>query len=184
MTTTLESREFQAELQRLDTLLEEIERWADPQAQAQVREIVQAILSLHGAGLESLLGHLKSAGESGRPVLDACTRDPLVAGLLLLHGLHPQGVEERVRAALEEVRPALRAHGGNVELVEVREGVVRLRLQGSCHSCPSSTVTMQQTIEQAILGKAPEIGAVELENMEVLVPVGGNGQARLALPLL
>jgi Fe-S cluster biogenesis protein NfuA len=184
MTTTLETSDFQAELQHLDALLQELERWADPQAQSRVREIVQAILRMHSAGLEHLLGHLESAGEPGRTVLATCTRDPLVEGMLLLHGLHPQDVEARVREALEEVRPALRAHGGNVELVEISEDVVRLRLQGNCHSCPSSSVTMQQTIEQAILGKAPEVGAVEVENAEEFVPVGEDGAARRALPLL
>ena len=54
----------------------------------------------------------------------------VLGGLLLLHGLHPLGVEERVLQALEDVRPYLRSHGGNVELVEVSEGVARLRLHG------------------------------------------------------
>ncbi len=63
-----------------------------------------------------------------RRVLDTCAGDEVVAGLLLLHGLHPLDVETRVRQALESVRPLLRSHGGNVELLEVREGVVRLRL--------------------------------------------------------
>jgi Fe-S cluster biogenesis protein NfuA len=104
----------------------------------------------------------------------------VVGGLFLLHGLHPLGVEDRVRQALEGVRPYLRSHGGNVELLGVSDGVVRLRLNGSCHSCPSSAVTMQQTIEEAIYGKAPEVTAVEVEG----APEAEDGRARMALPLV
>jgi Fe-S cluster biogenesis protein NfuA len=81
------------------------------------------------------------------------------------------------------VRPYLRSHGGSVELLGVDDGVVRLRLEGNCHHCPSSAVTMKQTIEEAILGKAPEVAAVEVEGMAEGVPAV-HGGARVALPLL
>jgi Fe-S cluster biogenesis protein NfuA len=183
MTSTLDAKEFQARLQHLDALLQEAEHAADPAARGRLREIVQAILELHGAGLERLLAHVTAAGPAGRGILDACARDDVVGGLLLLHGLHPLGLEERVRQALDGVRPALRTHGGSVELVDVRDGVVRLRLQGNCHHCPSSAVTMQQTVEEAIYGKAPEITVVEVEGMVSEVPSNGDG-ARIALPVL
>ena len=66
---------------------------------------MQAVLGLHGAGLERILTHLDDA------TLDACVRDEIVGGLLLLHGLHPLELEERVREALEQVRPTLQLHG-------------------------------------------------------------------------
>lgn len=181
---TLDAREFQAELQRLDALLREAEDQADPAARSRLRGIVQAVLSLHGAGLERLLGHLADAGEAGRAALDACGRDDVVGGMLLLHGLHPLDVEARVRLALEAVRPALRAHGGNVELLAVEDGVVRLRLHGNCHGCPSSAATMNQTIEEAIYGKAPEVTAIEVEGMAEAPPVPEAGPPRVALPVL
>jgi Fe-S cluster biogenesis protein NfuA len=184
MTNTLDVREFQSRLQRLDVLLREVERFGDPEAQEQTRELVQAVLDLHAAGLERLLEHLGAAGEAGAAVLDACARDDVVAGLLLLHGLHPLDVETRVRQALEGVRPHLRSHGGNVELLEVRDGVVRLRLVGNCDGCPSSAVTMRQTVEEAILGKAPDVIAVEVEGMMEPIPERVNSQARVALPVV
>jgi Fe-S cluster biogenesis protein NfuA len=179
MTDTLDARDFQARLERLDALLQEVERWPDPAARARTQEIVQAVLELHGAGLGRLLERITEAGEPGRAI-----RDDLVRGLLLLHGLHPLDLEARVREALETVRPYLRSHGGNVELLEVSDGVVRLRFQGSCHSCPSSAVTMQQTIEEAILAKAPDVTAVEVEGMVGGTPETADGRARLALPLV
>ncbi|MDR3638151.1 MAG: NifU family protein [Isosphaeraceae bacterium] len=163
MTDPLDAREFQARLQRLDALLQGIERHADPAVRSRTREIVQAILELQGAGLERVLGHMAEAGETGATILDACARDEVAGGLLLLHGLHPLDVEQRVQLALEQVRPYLKSHGGNVELLGIHDGVARLRLEGSCHGCPSSALTMKQTIEEAILGRAPDVVAVEVE---------------------
>ena len=176
--------DFQAGLKRLDALLQEVERFPDPAAQTHMRGTVRAVLDLYGAGIERMLGHVEAAGEAGRAVLDAWAQDPVVGGLLLLHGLHPEGVEARVRQALEEVRPYLRSHGGNVELLGVDEGVVRLRLVGSCHSCPSSAVTMRQTIEEAIVGKAPDVTAVVVEGETEGAPGPAHDGARMALPLV
>ena len=114
-----------------------------------------------------------------------CLRgDDIVGGMLLLHGLHPLEVETRVRKARESVRPYLRSHGGNVELIEVANGIAHLRLDGSCHSCPSSSVTMQQTVEEAIYAKTPEVVAVEVEGLTT-PPFSENGDAsRFTLPIV
>ncbi len=159
-----------------------MESFADPAAQAHTREIVQAMLDLHGAGLERILEHIDAAGEPGAAILrNACIRDEVAAGLLLLHGLHPLDLETRVLQALDQVRPALRTHGGNVELLDVSDGVVRLRLLGSCHGCPSSAVTMKQTIEEAILGQAPDAIAVEVEGAFGSPALTPDGQALVML---
>ena len=184
MISTFDPRQFQTRLERLDALLSEIERCTDPTVLARIREIVQAILDLHGVGLERLLEIVADKGETGSVILNACARDDVVSGLLLLHNLHPLDLEARLHQALEGVRPYLRSHGGNVELLGVQGGVVRLRLQGSCHSCPSSALTMQQTIEEAIYGKAPEVTAIEVEGLAIDSSAHENGRARLALPML
>ena len=182
MSTTLDAREFQKRLQRLDVLLRGVDRFADPTAAAQTREIVQAVLDLHGAGLERILGHLEEAGESGAAVSEALAGDDVVGGLLLLHGLHPLDLEARVLQALEQVRPYLRSHGGNVQLLGIRDGAVRLRLEGSCHGCPSSAVTMRQTIEEAIVARAPDATSVEVEGESAEIPqVTPDGRPLIAL---
>jgi Fe-S cluster biogenesis protein NfuA len=183
MADTFAGRDFQERLRRLDVLLGEVERSGDPASRARAREVVQAVLDLHGAGLERILTHLEEAGEVGRAALDACVGDDVVGGLLLLHRLHPLGLEERVRQALEQVRPHLRSHGGNVELLGVTDGVVRLRLEGSCDGCPSSAVTMRQTIEEAILGKAPDAAGVEVEGLVEHAALGED-RSRFALPVV
>ncbi len=66
-------------------------------------------------------------------------------------------MREKVEAALEKIRPALRADGGDVELVDVKDGVVTVRLTGACGSCPMSTMTLRMGVERVIRKDVPEI---------------------------
>jgi Fe-S cluster biogenesis protein NfuA len=163
MAETLDAREFRARLERLDGLIREVDRLPDPKARDDVREVARAVLDLHGDGLSRILAHLEDAGAAGASIRDALARDEVVAGLLLLHGLHPLPLEARVLQALDQVRPRLRAHAGGVELLGAEDGVVRLRLTGNCHGCPSSAATMRQTVEEAIVRLAPDAVAIEVE---------------------
>ena len=71
-------------------------------------------------------------------------------------------LKARVEKVLEEVRPTLKADGGNVELLDVtKEGVVKLRLTGACGHCPMSTYTLKMGIEQRLKEKIPEVKTVE-----------------------
>lgn len=69
---------------------------------------------------------------------------------------------DRVQAALDRIRPVLRADGGDVELVEVTDsGVVKVRLRGACQGCPMSRMTLKNGIERTILKEIPELKSVE-----------------------
>jgi Fe-S cluster biogenesis protein NfuA len=184
MTTALDPKEFQARLARLEQLISQTERFGDARAQSHTRQVVQAVLELHGIGLERILEHMTQAGEAGRDLLERCAGDDVAGGLLLLHGLHPLDLEARVQQALESVRPYLRSHAGNVELVAVDGDVVRLRLEGSCDGCPSSAVTMRQTIERAIYEKAPDVSAIEVDGLPEPPPPAPIERSRVALPLV
>jgi Fe-S cluster biogenesis protein NfuA len=151
-------------LQRLEALIQGAERLADPAARALVRELVQTLLDYHGSALAHLLACVAEAGESGDALLQRLVHDDLVSSLLLLYELHPLDLTTRVRHALEQVRPLLGSHGGDVELLGVSaEGVVRLRMRGNCHGCPSSAATLSLSIEEAIYQKAPDVAAIEVE---------------------
>ncbi|BAY51152.1 NifU family protein [Thermosynechococcus vestitus] len=69
--------------------------------------------------------------------------------------------QENVEKVLDELRPYLMADGGNVELVEIEGPVVRLRLQGACGACPSSTMTLRMGIERKLKESIPEIAEVQ-----------------------
>jgi len=71
-------------------------------------------------------------------------------------------MREKVEKALEGIRPALQADGGNVELVDVTEdGIVKVRLIGACGCCPMSTRTLKMGIEQRLKEVVPEVKEVE-----------------------
>ncbi len=176
MTTTFDGKAFQAELQRLDGLLREAERSTDPAARAHARALVQAVLALHGAALERLVELLEEAGDAGRTILGACGEDEVVSGLLLLHGLHPQDVDARLQQALDRVRPVLRSQGGEVELLEFGDGVVRVRLHAGGRG---SSAAMRRAVEDAVAGLVPEATAVEIEGVGQDVEDG-----RVPLPML
>lgn len=183
MDGTFDARDFQGRLQRLDDLLHEVQRFADPEAQAHTREIVQALLDLQGLALERILDHLNGSGTGVAEAREACNQDEVVGGLLLLHGLHPLDLKTRVNQAIEQVQPALQSHGGSVSLVEIStEGVIRLRLEGNCQGCPSSAVTMKQTIEEAILARAPDASGLEVEGV-VEEPTTPDGQPLIAISM-
>ena len=71
-------------------------------------------------------------------------------------------MKEKVQAAIEKIRPMLKADGGDVELIDVSDtGVVQVRLQGACSGCPMSQMTLKNGIEKIIKQEVPEVTAVE-----------------------
>lgn len=149
---------------RVEELLERVEQLPDRVGRETAAELTAALVELYGEGLARIMRALEAGGEAATLRRDLGS-DELVSHLLLLHDLHPIPVAERVRDALGEVRPYLESHGGDVELLDVSDGVVRLRLQGSCSGCPSSTMTLKLAIEDAIAKLAPEIESVEAEGV-------------------
>lgn len=160
----LDDRGLQERVVRVETLLGEIEALKDPPARAKAAEMVQVLLELYGEGLARMM-EVVADGEESKRTFGAFAEDELISHLLLLHGLHPQDVETRVVSALEEVRPYLQSHGGNVELLGVEGGVARLRMQGSCDGCPSSAMTLKLAIEEAIQKAAPDLEGIEAEGV-------------------
>ena len=140
---------------RVEALLEKLEKHPDAAVRESVRELVRELLDFHHKGLARIL--TIDPGLAAR-----LASHPEVEPMMLLHGLHPEALDARVRRALEKVRPYLSSHGGAVELVGVDDGRVRLRLQGSCDGCPSSAETLRTSIEAAILAVAPDAEGIEV----------------------
>ncbi len=146
--------------ERIEVLLDDLGQGAPPAVMARVEELLQCVLSLYGAGLERVLETV------GPDAVRRLADDELVGNLLVLGGLHPDDVDTRVQRALDQVRPYLGSHAGGVTLSGVdADGVVHLRLEGSCDGCPSSAMTVKSAIEDAILVAAPDVVAVEAEGM-------------------
>ncbi|HZA83460.1 MAG TPA: NifU family protein [Actinomycetes bacterium] len=157
---TDEARDLRAVGTRIEELLGRIRSAGDPGTAETAEEVVRLVVELYGAGLE------RAVELAGPEVTERLAGDELVASLLVLHGLHPKDTRTRVVEALDKVRPYLGSHAGGVELLGVDpEGMVRLRLEGSCDGCPSSVQTVKLAIERAIDEAAPEVTAVEVENL-------------------
>lgn len=160
------TKEFQERLGRVEELIAALECAPDPAMREQARELIQSLLDLHGTGIERILSVVYDSGIGGSAVIDELSRDQLVSGLLLLHGLHPLDLETRVRNAIEEVKPRLGLHGGSVDLLGVTaEGRVQLKLQGNCHECPSSRLTLRFSIEEALYAAAPDLTGLDVEGL-------------------
>lgn len=162
----LKSRELQKRIERIEELIQAIDAIPDETARAQSRELVQALLELHGSGLNRALEIAYDSQVTGDALIGKLAEDELVSNLLLLHGLHPLDLETRVRRAIEQVKPRLGLHGGSVELLGVTpEGRVQLKLQGNCHECPSSRLTLRFSIEEALNAAAPDLTGLDVEGI-------------------
>lgn len=164
MTQAPTDGDFQSRMQHLDGLVQEIDGIQDEATRSKMAQIIQELMEFHGAALSNVLAMIDKAGDAGQSIMVDIAADELASNLLLLYGLHPQALETRVREALDKVRPYLASHGGNVELLKISDaGVVHLAMQGSCHGCPSSAITLKSSIEKAIYEMAPDVAAIEVQ---------------------
>jgi Fe-S cluster biogenesis protein NfuA len=164
---------FRLQTERIEKLAAKLETAGDPEIRAAALDLVQSVVELHGAALQHLIDAIAEAPR-GEEALEIALRDDLVASMLLLHGLHPDDIETRVRRGIEKVRPYLKSHGGDAELASVRDGVVRLVLHGSCGSCPSSSLTLKSAVEDALFEAAPEIVEIVAENADSSHPASSS----------
>ncbi|MEO8970460.1 MAG: NifU family protein [Ktedonobacteraceae bacterium] len=157
-------QEHEERAARIETLLQEVTTFPDARARATTEELIQALLDMYGEGLARILDLTEQMVARDTGLIEALAEDDLVASLFMLHDLHPRSLETRIAQALVEVRPYLKSHGGNVEFVRLEDGIAYLRLEGSCHGCGASTITLKTTIEEAIYKAAPDLEGVALED--------------------
>jgi Fe-S cluster biogenesis protein NfuA len=155
--------EFKVQTDRVEKLAARLELANDPETRATALELVQSVIELHGAALQALIDRFIATDE-GERILSEALQDDLVSSMFLLHSLHPDDLETRVLRGIESVRPYLKSHGGDCELAGVDNGIVRLRLHGSCGSCPSSSLTLKNAVEEALFQAAPDIKEIIAEN--------------------
>jgi Fe-S cluster biogenesis protein NfuA len=139
----------------IEKLIAKLDALQDAEARTTALALVQALMDMHADAFDRVLELCES-----RSMVETLAADELVGSLLLLYGLHPEPVENRVESALERVRPYIHSHGGRVALLRVDGGVVHLRLDGTCQDCPSSSVTLKTAVEEAIFEAAPEVREV------------------------
>ena len=157
--------QFSVKTERIEALAAKLDQAKDPEVRAAALELVQSVIELHGAALQSLIDRCLETPD-GERVLNEALQEDLVSSMFLLHSLHPDDMETRVLRGIETVRPYLKSHGGDCELIAVNDGIVRLRLHGACGSCPSSSLTLKNAVEEALYEVAPDIKEIVAENAE------------------
>ena len=158
-------------LGRIDKLVAVIRDAPESEVRSAALELVESVMEFEGNAIDRMMEIASESGDPGWRIIEAFGQDELVSNLLLLHGLHPLDLETRVRGALDKVRPYLKSHGGNVDLLSVTDGVVRLRLIGSCDGCPSSTLTLKSAIETNIYEVAPDVVSIVCDGKTELVAI-------------
>lgn len=150
---------------RITELVRGVEEIEDRESRERALQLMEAVLELHGAGLERMIAIVAEAGESGDAVIRRFTTDDLVSNLLLLHNLHPDDPETRIREAIRRMH-------GKAELMGLFEGVARVRL--SAEGCG-----FRESVIALVREAAPEIGEVIVEESQVngFVPLGAIGMA-------
>jgi hypothetical protein len=160
----LDGSAVQELLEDIEELLSRLEQMPGPTAEAGL-DAVAALSQLYGEALARVVDAV-AAAEVGQPLtVTALSCDELVGHLLLLHGLHPASVQQRVTRALEEVRFQL---GGGVELIGIEEAVARVGVTIS--GCASSSDELLSAVADAVLAAAPELARVEPVVMKPVAP--------------
>jgi Fe-S cluster biogenesis protein NfuA len=155
---------------RVEELLGELRQGGDPTVAEHAEELVRVLMELYGAGLERAVD-LVGREQSGAEIVGRLAKDPLLASLLVLHGLHPIPVEARINEALLKVRRYL--GNATVELLGLdEEGVVHLRIEGNADSCGTSLSGAKVAIEKAVIESAPEATGIEYELPQINLTVG------------
>jgi Fe-S cluster biogenesis protein NfuA len=162
--STIDSSEFQKRAEKVEQIIAKADAISDESMRATVLELLQSLMDLHGAGVSRMV-ELLGDSEAGRSQLAKLGKDPLICGLLVLYGVHPATLEERVKGAIETVNPQLRKHGAMVELGSVTEAVVQLKIGASGYSYGSSPEAIKRMLEQAVRGAAPEVVEVAVEGL-------------------
>jgi Fe-S cluster biogenesis protein NfuA len=159
-------KEFQQRVQRIGALVQEIEAIADPAVRASTTQLVQLIMEFHGTGLDRAMEILAEAGDPGMALIEKLGRDPVVSSLLVLYGLHPDSLEDRVNKAVERLAPKLQRDGAVVQLLGIEDGAVRIQVTPGEHSCGSTSKALQATVEDAIYEAAPDVVSLSVEGLE------------------
>jgi hypothetical protein len=160
----IDETKLRQRMQRIGDLVGQLNSQSNSEEAARSRELLEAVMDLHGEALDRIFQRLGESGETGGSLIQTLAADPVVASVLLLYGLHPLDFETRVRQAVEKVSPVVRAYGVYVELAGVEAGTVRIRFRGvdSSHTARS----VKSAMEEQLYAAAPDAASVLLLGLE------------------
>lgn len=157
------ARDLRRQLEHLETVIRELEDGPESPLRARMRELVRGVLELHASGLGRMLALVAEADAAGAALARAFARDPMIGGLLLLHGLHPDDLDTRVRGAVAALAPLLERHGARVERLAIEGGVVRIGLHRAPGRGRLSAEALRAHVEDAVLAAAPDATGLRID---------------------
>lgn len=170
----------------LNARIQNLEALPLPQVREEIFTVLQLTDYIHRAGVERLSERLSQAG-----LLDEVLQDPAIALLFTLYNQNPYDQASLAEQALELVRPYMQSHGGEVEVLDVQEGMVHVRLQGTCTTCAASTATLKNGIEVALRQGLPGFQGLVVHEPEpqeevpglIELPMAGKAPSTLPAPV-
>ena len=153
-----EETEFLQRAAEIEQLALKARELIDPEARTLVQALLKEVMSLHGDCLERLLQVVETEQPS---LLDRLEKEPIVNALMGLYGLHREPLKERVKDSIEKVRPYVKSHGGEVELLDVVGSMVKVRISSKGHACGLGS--LQEAVEKSIYQSAPEVSEIVVE---------------------
>jgi Fe-S cluster biogenesis protein NfuA len=178
MSTDVEQIPYGEVMYRVGELAETLLNHPDAKVRDQVEELLDWIDAFHREGLGRLVEMIRSW--RGEIFLESVARDDITGTFLATYDLgevpdNQSEAEDAVAAALEEVRPYVESHGGTISVESIVDGVVKVRMLGSCDGCPSSTATLTVGVEQALREHWPNFRRLEVVDPDE--EAAGNGHA-------
>ncbi len=164
----IDEEKLRHQMQRIADLVQRVDTAPDAGLKTQAKELMEAVMDLHGEAMERVLAAVRHAGDSGRQILDALSADPVISSVLLLYGLHPLDFETRVRGAMERITARLRSQGVRVESVALNDGAIRILIRGVDHSFTARSV--KSLIEEEIYAAAPDSASLVIDGLEKFAP--------------
>ena len=167
-----DEKQFQQRVQQIGQRVQELEAIGDPAVRAAAKDLVQLLMEMHGSGLERMLEVIFRSGDAGARMIDELGEDPIVSGLLVLYGLHPEDLQTRIERKLAQIRSRLFKMGAEVELIAVNESNVRVRVKIEGHACGSTSHNVKVLVEEAVYEAAPDLTSLVVGGLEEPSPSG------------
>lgn len=170
--------DFRQQAETIERLLARLDTAADPLLKTAAKDLVQALMNLHGAAFERTLELLHESGNPGG-IIERLGRDDLVSSVLLLYGLHPEDLRSRILSALAAIQPELKKQNASAELAGLDDaGALIIHFQVKAGSCGSTAGSVRSRIEAAMQNAAPDAASITLK--DVGIPSSGGSFVPLA----
>ena len=162
---------------RLNLLVEELEQYTDTEVRDKALDLVQIILKLYGESLRRIMASFDAEPQRDQ-ILGRMANDEVIRSILLIHGLMPVSLYDRVATKLNELRPYLVSQGCDVELLGIDDARARIRLMRSGKGAPPIAV-LKADIEKALSEVAPDLAGIEIDGFSEKVEATAKVAAAL-----